>query len=78
MLHSGVFSLEYEDAVLKVLDGSVDLFSWRKELASTLSEVAANKKQVSYANSKDKNKQAVALEFSGTELSDHILQDFHA
>nr|MDC2856865.1 hypothetical protein [Ningiella sp. W23] len=53
----------------------MDLFSWRKELASTLSDVAANKKQVSYANSKDKNKQAIALEFSGTELSDHILQD---
>ncbi len=75
VLHSGVFSLEYEDAVLKVLDGSVDLFSWRKELANTLSEITSTKKQVSFANSLDKNKQATALEFSGNELSDHILQD---
>ena len=49
VLNSGVFSLEYEDTVLKVLDSSVDLFSWRKEVAKSLSSIAGVKKQVSQA-----------------------------
>ncbi len=75
VLNSGVFSLEYEDAVLKVLDGSVDLFSWRKELAKTIKMAPSEKKQVNSFDSLDKNKQGEAFEFSGTELTNTILQD---
>ncbi|ALQ09902.1 MULTISPECIES: type VI secretion system-associated protein TagF [Pseudoalteromonas] len=75
ILNSGVFSLEYEDVVLKVLEGSVDLFSWRKEVTQTLNIMTAEKKQVSYSHSPDKNKAGEAFEFSGTELSDNVLED---
>ena len=75
VLNSGVFSLEYEDIVLKVLDGSVDLFSWRKEVAKTLSCISGVKKQVSFLTSVDKNKSAEAFEFSGDELSSQVLQE---
>ena len=75
VLNSGVFSLEYEDTVLKVLDSSVDLFSWRKDVAKSLSAISGVKKQVSFLNSADKNKSAEAFEFSGDELSSEVLQD---
>ncbi|WP_273046655.1 type VI secretion system-associated protein TagF [Pseudoalteromonas sp.] len=75
ILNSGVFSLEYEDVVLKVLDGSVDLFSWRKEVSKTIKIAACENKQVTYSHSVDKNKDGEAFEFSGTELSSDVLKD---
>ncbi|WP_338365668.1 type VI secretion system-associated protein TagF [uncultured Pseudoalteromonas sp.] len=75
VLNSGVFSLEYEDTVLKVLDSSVDLFTWRKEVAKSISTLTKPKKQLSISPSNDKNKEGEAFEFSGDELSNDVLKD---
>jgi len=75
VLNSGVFSLEYEDTVLKVLDSSVDLFTWRKEVAKSISTLTEPKKQLSISPSNDKNKEGEAFEFSGDELSNDVLKD---
>ncbi|AZN34789.1 MULTISPECIES: type VI secretion system-associated protein TagF [unclassified Pseudoalteromonas] len=75
VLNSGVFSLEYEDTVLKVLDSSVDLFTWRKDVAKSISTLIAPKKQLSISPSSDKNKEGEAFEFSGDELSSDVLKD---
>lgn len=75
VLNSGVFSLEYEDIVLKVLDSSVDLFSWRKEVAKSISTLNGSKKQLNISHSSDKNKDGEAFEFCGDELSSDVLQD---
>ncbi|KPZ53683.1 type VI secretion system-associated protein TagF [Pseudoalteromonas sp. P1-25] len=75
VLNSGVFSLEYEDTVLKVLDSSVDLFMWRKEVAKSIRTLSEPKKQLSISLSSDKNKEGEAFEFSGDELSSNVLKD---
>ncbi|KPZ55519.1 type VI secretion system-associated protein TagF [Pseudoalteromonas sp. S3776] len=75
VLNSGVFSLEYEDTVLKVLDSSVDLFMWRKEVAKSIRTLSEPKKQLSISLSSDKNKEGEAFEFSGDELSSDVLKD---
>lgn len=75
VLNSDVFSLEYEDKVLKVLDSSVDLFVWRKEVAKSLSALSGVKSQVSFLNSQDKNKTAEAFEFPGDELTRSVLNE---
>lgn len=75
VLNSGVFSLEYEDTVLKVLDSSVDLFTWRKDVAKSINTLIAPKKQLSISPSSDKNKEGEAFEFSGDELSSDVLKD---
>ncbi|BED90869.1 type VI secretion-associated protein [Pseudoalteromonas sp. MM1] len=75
VLNSGVFSLEYEDTVLKVLDSSVDLFTWRKEVAKSIRTLTEPKKQLSISPSNDKNKEGEAFEFSGDELSNDVLKD---
>ncbi|WP_404343640.1 type VI secretion system-associated protein TagF [Pseudoalteromonas mariniglutinosa] len=75
ILESGIFSLEYEDAVLEVLDDSVDLYSWRKQVAETLKTLKVDNKRFSYQPSVDGNKRAHAFEFDGVQLSDNVLQD---
>ena len=75
VLNSGVFSLEYEDTVLKVLDSSVDLFVWRKEVAKSIRALSEPKKQLNISLSSDKNKEGEAFEFSGDELSSDVLKD---
>lgn len=75
VLNSGIFSLTYEDVILKVLDNSVDLFSWRKEVAKTLHVIRSNRKALTYFNTGDKNKTGEAFEFSGDELAEAVLQD---
>ena len=75
ILYSGVLSLDYEDVVLKVLDSSIDLFSWRKEVAKAINVKALDKKQFIHHSSADKAKDGEAFEFSGTELQGNILQE---
>lgn len=75
VLNSGIFSLEYEDIVLKVLDSSVDLYSWRKELMNTLTPLACQDKQITQFKSSDQNKTGEAFEYYGDELSAEVLQD---
>ena len=75
VLNSGVFSLEYEDVVLKVLDSQVDLFSWRKEVMKSLGAVQGTRKALTNFNTADKNRTAEAFEFSGEELTSTVIQD---
>ena len=75
VLDSGVFSLEYEDAVLEVLNDSVDMFNWRKKVVSTLSMDLVKPRSFKYFNSPDESKTALIMEFPGTELNKGVVQD---
>lgn len=75
ILHSGLFSLEYEDHVLNVLNDSVDLFSWRKEVLKSLNNELLPKRNFRHFSSVDETKDALVIEFSGTELSCDVIQD---
>ncbi|MCF7500054.1 type VI secretion system-associated protein TagF [Pseudoalteromonas sp. L1] len=74
-LHSNLLSLEYEDAVLSVLEESVELSVWRKKVLGTLQNTPVVKKRFSKHTSPDENKSAIAFEFQGVELGDESLED---
>ncbi|QUX92123.1 type VI secretion system-associated protein TagF [Marinomonas sp. A3A] len=75
VLESDVLSLEYEDAVLAVLEDSVDLFSWRKVVEEVVKPLDGVSKHYKYFSSPDDNKTAQVFEFAGTELGQGVVQN---
>lgn len=75
VMESDALSLEYEDAVLAVLEDSVDLFSWRKEVEQVVKPSADPTKRYKYFSSPDENKTAQVFEFTGTELGGGVMKD---